>query len=142
MSVVQEGQKWKGCGFCPFFVRVEVMEAMVMTSSVVVRTAINIGKCERERAYSVYVGPCTLLSSPVLSTPPSPALPSSPRLSPARLSCAPHSSPLPSPPLQFCPLLPEFRQWPVWRRCVQLKVGRTSDTLFMYCECVCVCVCN
>ena len=52
MFVLQEGQKWKGCGFSPFVVRVEVMQTVVMTVSVVVRTAMNLEMCERERAYS------------------------------------------------------------------------------------------
>ena len=87
MFVVQEGQKWKGCGFCPFFVRVEVMQTVAMTVGVVVRTAMNREKCERERAYSGYVyiwaSPpllyCAVLSP--LSALISPALPFSPLLS-------------------------------------------------------------
>ena len=52
MFVVQEDQKCKGCGFSPFFVRVEGMQTVVMTVSVAVRTAMNLEMCERERAYS------------------------------------------------------------------------------------------
>ena len=74
------GAKIEGlCSFCHVLI-VVLMQTVVMTASVVVRTAMNIGKCERERANSVFVGLCTLLSSPVL----------------ARLCCAVQSCPLPA----------------------------------------------